>query len=453
MKKLTLIMLFIGLAVNAAMAQTDVSTIQLNGQPQCLFNEVLNKTDIGYLDLVNVYRTSGVMQDAQAKTTAPVYDLPVVFHIVYGASQSQFNLADSVIINQLNILNDAFRKRHADTGKTRSVFKPLSVDGQIQFHLATVDPNGAPTTGITRTVSNRAFFGSSAAPLDSLEHVKSTADGGIDPWPTDRYINVWICNMSDQSGQLSVLGYGIPPLNPVPNNWPVGTGGQLGMFKDGVVLQVHAVGSNNPQGAAVGQYYSRGRALVHEIGHYLGLQHVFGGGDGNNAVCGTVQQSDGMNDTPEQGLLSFTPGSAPSITKNSCGSGASDSLDMWENYMDYTVDSFQTMFTQDQITLMRGVLENQRVHLTFPTSVSSISQVQHIEVFPNPAATHINVRFGKGVKTVSLLNLQGMVVAKTANVDNGESRLDVANLPSGLYILLLEDGQGGRITRKVSVVK
>ena len=67
MKKLTLMILFIGLAVNAATAQTDASTIQLNGQPQCLFNEVLNKTDIGYLDLVNAYRTNGVMQDAQAK--------------------------------------------------------------------------------------------------------------------------------------------------------------------------------------------------------------------------------------------------------------------------------------------------------------------------------------------------------------------------------------------------
>ena len=59
-------------------------------------------------------------------------------------------------------------------------------DTRIQFALATTDPNGNATQGITRTNTTKTSFGS-----DDL--VKSVASGGADPWPSDKYLNIWAC--------------------------------------------------------------------------------------------------------------------------------------------------------------------------------------------------------------------------------------------------------------------
>src|SRR2546423_4229525 len=82
--------------------------------------------------------------------------IPVVVHVVYnGATQ---NISDAQIQSQIDVLNHDFRKTNADVSSTPAVFQPLAADARIEFELATTDPSGNPTNGITRTSTSASGF-------------------------------------------------------------------------------------------------------------------------------------------------------------------------------------------------------------------------------------------------------------------------------------------------------
>src|SRR3989338_7396146 len=245
----------------------------------------------GYLQSVNsVFEQAKAYASNQPKSMI-LYTIPVVVHIVYNTPAQ--NIADSVIEDQIRILNEDFQRMNADTVNMRPDFDPVKGSPQIQFVLAQIDPNGMPTNGITRTSTGTTTFGSLAllgGSFADLEKIKSTADGGEDPWDQTRYLNIWVGNMAfDLLGNeiIALLGYATPP-DGLPN-WPPGSTNGL---SDGVVIQYHCFGSNNPNvlDVGAGPIDVRGRTPVHEVGHYLGLRHIWGDGD-----C-TAQ--DGIDDTP-----------------------------------------------------------------------------------------------------------------------------------------------------------
>lgn len=455
MKRYLTLLIALGMASVASAQGQQPLNIRLDGAPQCGFNKVLQKVNVPYSTLIAAYgndeRSAG--NRTAAKGTAPVYDIPVVFHIVYNAGQPTFNLPDSVIKDQVKALNDAFRKRNADTVNIRSVFKPLAGDAEIQFHLASVDPQGNPTTGITRTASSRAYFGTSTGDLDSLERIKKTAEGGKDPWPTTRYLNIWVANLSTSAGALNVLGYAIPPLNPLPPNWPAGADQELAGLIDGVVLQTHSVGTNSTLNAALQGIYTKGRCGVHEVGHYLGLQHVFGSNGGGTGSCGAIAD-DGISDTPEQSTMAgHTTTGCPSATLNTCGVGTpGDQPDMWENYMDYARDACQTMFTNGQIAVMRNVMGNQRNALVSTTSVGNIPFQKTFGIYPNPAADNISILYDGKISRVTIINFMGQQAMVAEGAAANARSFNISHLPAGNYMLTAEIA-GERITRKFTVTK
>jgi len=461
MKKLLLLSFFSGAMLTA---QAQEVKLNLKNGP-CGFDKVLKKENMSGAKYIH-----DVMQPAQEanrqqtaitqlqRTTGTVYDIPVVVHIVYRAQNVAYNIPDSVVTNQIDILTKAYRKTHADTGNVRALFKPLSGDAEIQFHLATTDPQGNPTTGITRTATTRAYFGSADGSLDSLERVKHTATGGIDAWPTDHYLNIWVCNMSDSAGQLNVLGYAVPPRNPVPSNWPAGTDQALAGLQDGVVLQVHSVGDNSVLNPQLQGIYSKGRCAVHEVGHYLGLMHVFGSNDGTTQDC-TVVADDGIGDTPTQALYSFDNNSGvscPPATKNSCGAGtAGDLPDMWEDYMDYTRDACQALFTNDQIAVMRGVLVNQRATLfgSTPAAVTNVTKQSRVGIYPNPANNTLHLDYAGTIQTISIRSMIGQEVLHLSGNSVATKSYDISALPTGNYILQVQAQDGSVAVDKFTVIR
>lgn len=455
MKKSLLLLLSAGISL-AAFAQ-DVKDIHVSGVPRCAFNEALDKMHISYPDLQNAYRSNAANTASLAKTTNVIYDIPVVFHILHAANQDAFNLDDSIINNQVAILNKAYRKQHADTGNVRAIFKPVAGDAEIQFHLATTDPKGNPTTGIVRTVTARKFFSDIDFTIDSMDRIKRTAQGGDDPWPTDRYLNIWIGNISNSKGQLSVLGYGLPPINPIPaGHWGTDSAGvvsELARYIDGVVLQPHAVGNNNALSAALGNTFMHGRSMVHEVGHYLGLPHVFGqnSGDSATADCGAIAD-DGFADTPPQSTFSYANG-CPSATKNSCGAGTPGDLpDMWEDYMDYANDGCMAMFTNEQIALMRSVLANQRASIFYPVSVPAVQVRSTFQVYPNPAADKLSIQYLGTIKQVVITNFIGQQLMALYGAEANAKTYHIGQLPAGNYIVLVETDKG-QLANKFTVVK
>src|SRR5690554_1900151 len=362
------------------------------------------------------------------------YTIPVVVHIVYnGANQ---NLADSVVHRQIETLNEDFQRRNADTVNLRSEFDFVAGNPNIEFRLAAIDPDGNPTSGITRTSTTTEsfmdFFGMMSGDMSSMEAVKNDTTGGIDPWDQSRYLNIWVCNMAITGFGPMVLGYATPPSG--LTNWPPGSTGGM---KDGVVIQFEAFGSNNPNDLGLGTEV-RGRTATHEIGHYLGLRHIWGDGD--------CTQQDGIDDTPNARDKS----EGCPLSANTCVDDIQglDLPDMVENYMDYSNETCQNTFTKGQAELMRSVLENQRKDLIHNNPASVKKESFTAALYPNPTQKELNIQINNGmVESVEIYNTFGQKI-QSSKVANSSVTLDVSNLDTGVYLVRILNNSGATSVKR-----
>jgi hypothetical protein len=240
-----------------------------------------------------------------------VITIPVVFHVLYRNTTQ--NISDAQILSQIEVLNEDFRLLNADfAAVTPAVFEPLAADFEIEFCLASIDPSGNPTTGINRVSTTDNGF-------DTDDQIKFTAQGGTNAWPRDKYLNIWV---GDLSG-ASLLGYAQFPGDPAAT--------------DGVVLHYETIG--RPPANNFNTPYNLGRTATHEVGHWLNLYHIWGN---ENAGCGTSGTgTDQVADTPVQDDANTN---CPSHPQPSCNNGG----DMFVNYMDYCPDACLSMFTAGQ---------------------------------------------------------------------------------------------------------
>lgn len=417
-------------------------SLSVNAQhttPVCGFDKVLDyyrRADPSFQQRFDA--TFKESSRSAAKHTGTVYRIPVVFHVLYNNATQ--NLPDSVLLNQIQVLNGAYRHNHANVGNIRPIFQPFAADAEIEFYMADVDPQGNFTNGITRTHTDVSRFGDyvNDTSFKPLERIKKTADGGIDPWPSDRYLNIWVADMSDSTYKLVVLyGYATPPTNPLPVNWQGANWPALG---DGVVLQYQIVGSNNPYSSMVNYIGTEGRSAVHEVGHYLGLRHIWGDVAGTSDTCGP-NGDDGINDTPLQGQESNIAGSCSSYSnKNTCGAGTTGDLpDMWENYMDYSNDKCQAMFTAGQVSHMRNILTNQRLSVTKSLDVKKYKFLEpSFSVYPQPASNTMYVNFYGDIENMQLRDMMGKTVLSFNNEAANAKQYDISGLPTGIYIITLQ---------------
>ncbi|MFT2009747.1 M43 family zinc metalloprotease [Pontibacter sp. 13R65] len=270
--------------------------------------------------------------------------IPVVFHVVYNTEAE--NIPDEQILSQLAILNADFRRQNPDTVDTPSYFKPFAADTDIEFCLASIDPNGDLTTGITRTRTDKKSFDT------YRDDVKFTSRGGTDIWDSSQYLNIWICNITGNT-----LGYSsFPGFSPAI---------------DGVVLLYSSIGAP-PYNRSAGPY-NQGRTATHEVGHWLGLRHIWGG-NCNNA--------DGIADTPNQ---QRDTGGCPNEIIVSCDNGPYGN--MWQNYMDYTDDGCMNLFTKGQAELMQSTLATSRASIL--TSLACTGAIRSDFEVSNPSDTLI----------------------------------------------------------------
>lgn len=79
-----------------------------------------------------------------------------------------------------------------------------------------------------------------------------------------------------------------------------------------------------------------------------------------------------------------------------------------------------------------------------PTGVNSVkASDDDVQVYPNPAHDHINVRFdgNLGVKNVAIYNMIGKTVSYY-RVQGSSAGLPLTDIPSGIYFIRLMDAQG-----------
>jgi hypothetical protein len=252
---------------------------------------------------------------ALAKRTKP-YTITVVVHVVFADATE--NISDAQVKSQIKILNRDYRAKNTDKSKVPTAFAGLVADSMVAFKLATVDPQGKATKGITRTETTLSEFQDDDA-------VKFKSKGGADAWPTDKYLNIWVCTLGG-----GLLGYAQFPGGPVKT--------------DGVVILNTAFGTTGTAKAP----FNKGRTTTHEVGHYLNLRHIWG----DTEDC---SGSDLVADTPNAETANFGKPSFPHV---SCSNGPNG--DMFMNYMDYVDDAAMFMFTSGQVQRMHVALDGPR---------------------------------------------------------------------------------------------
>jgi hypothetical protein len=247
---------------------------------------------------------------ANQKTSAAIITIPVVVHVVYNSTAQ--NVSQAQIQSQIDALNEDYSRMNGDTTLIPAAFKPLLGDMQIRFELAKRDPNGDPTNGVTRTATTVNSFQDNDA-------VKFASRGGHDAWNRDKYLNIWVCRLGG-----GLLGYA-----QFPSSGPATT--------DGVVIGHSCFGRT---GTAVPPF-NKGRTATHEVGHWLGLLHIWGDEPGCAA-------DDNVTDTPQQKDMNFGCPTFPLLTGTgaACTPGLPGSMFM--NYMDYVDDACMYMFTNGQ---------------------------------------------------------------------------------------------------------
>jgi hypothetical protein len=264
-------------------------------------------------------------------TESQIIRIPVVVHVLYADEQQ--NISTEKIISQIKVLNEDFRMKNADRLNTPAEFASLVTDAGIEFFLATKDPQGINTSGITRTQTQVTGWEGRVGDNNVFETMSLyiSAKGGQDAWPTDRYLNIWVADLSDRLGRLGIAGYAQFP------------GGDP--RTDGVVIDPRVFGTVAPLSPG----HELGRTATHEIGHWLNLKHIFAA-----ETCGS---SDEVDDTPPterryQGN--------PSYPQFSCGNS-----NMFMNFMDNVDDDAMFMFTHGQRKRMRALFAEGGARKTF----------------------------------------------------------------------------------------
>jgi hypothetical protein len=268
-------------------------------------------------------RANGLLPEPRAAFTkrekafnpGDVLQIPVVVHIITASDGTTGDLTNSIVQSQIDILNEDFRALAGTNGAP-------GTDTMIQFVLADRDPSDNPSSGITRTANDTWF-------ADSDEDGFKTAL----VWDPDRYLNIYTNN-------TAYLGYAYSPE------------GSAGQYWDGVVITYTAFGRNSPFPP-----YDQGRTATHEIGHYVGLYHVFepwadpaepnpvGEGCPSGVPDCYSDNGDLICDTNPEAYETY---GCP-VGQETCGS-----LDNIRNYLDYTNDTCMWEFTPEQTDRMRN---------------------------------------------------------------------------------------------------
>ncbi|MCP3980637.1 MAG: DUF4215 domain-containing protein [bacterium] len=237
------------------------------------------------------------------------FAVPVVVHVIQNTGGAGF-VSEQTVRDQIDILNEDFLALAGSNGAN-------GTDVELEFVLATTDPSGNPTDGITYSTNN-TWYNDGGGFWDSLA------------WDTSRYLNIYT-NTAGGS-----LGY-VPDLP---------QGGIAGSNEDRVVVLWESFGRNGP----IGPPFNQGRTTTHEVGHYFGLEHTFTGGCGNASACYTT--GDFICDTNPQ-----------AFETDGCDGSSCGSPDPTDNYMDYSDDLCMERFTDEQARRMRCSLEHYRVDL------------------------------------------------------------------------------------------
>ncbi len=341
--------------------------------------------------------------------------IPVVFHIVW--IDKRQNLSDDVIKDQLESINIAFNAQNADTSILTDTLKKWVGNFNIRFELAHIDPSGMFTNGITRTKTINPHFSAYNDPVKKSHY-------GKEPWPTDRYLNIWICNLLD-----GLHGYAQFPGGPPET--------------DGVVVDWQTVGNRvydwtypNSTNLACG------KVLVHEIGHWLNLYHPWG-----NSVFGCAE--DYIPETGRQTSPVYPEDECYDTLFSTCFPSERVFV---KHYMDYSGCDCMVTFTKNQVE--RGIASLQTYRENMLSSFVPVPHVNNLsETTINPTLTqgefYVKLPDYEGTIKISIFDVNGKVIQYREVSETKFNIFNITENSNGMYFVQVQDSHNYIITKKI----
>lgn len=346
-----------------------------------------------------------------------VIRIPVVVHVIHNDPSSSPNptmsshISVEQVISQIKVLNEDFRKQKNSNGFNDN---PIGADIGIEFCLASTDPNGQNSAGINYIYNSSASWNTST---EDEKELKS-----LSYWPSDKYLNIWVTNLEVEKG----FGYA---------RYPYGTGIEdletdtdYGAELDGIVIDHRVFGTIG----TVVTPYNLGRTATHEVGHWLGLKHIWG-----DEYCG----NDFVDDTP----VDQSPNSDLDCADSSyCYDGFVK--DITSNYLDFSPDRCMNHFTTGQKErMLRSLLNSPRRRGLFSSQgCSNLLQKLYVNTFPNPCSEFLNIDlYWPGNQSIQLdwYNCQGSIIfSKVLETPKAQTfQIDISSWSEGIYILKIKN--------------
>jgi hypothetical protein len=250
---------------------------------------------------------------SEKENTGDLKIIPVVVHVIHEFGVA--NVTDADVAYALDQLNKNINRQADNMLTTPDVFAAVSGSANVEFRLATIAPDSTPTNGIIRIESSYTNVPSG---------VGNNVVKSLSYWNSYSYFNIWVVtSFPPQSDGNTLLGYAQFPWSGA-------------MSTDGVAIRAID--------------FKQGKTLTHEVGHWLGLRHIWG-----DALCG----DDGIHDTPAAKEENWgVPVSAFPYNLNTCEADSiNPSGEMFMNYMDYSDDNVMSLFTDAQVVKINETLE------------------------------------------------------------------------------------------------
>lgn len=359
-----------------------------------------------------------IANNANSQTT---YIRTVVHAMYENVSQ---DIADAVVLNYINEVNKGYLKQMtAKFTRTPDIFGPDWSNTDIQLCIATTDPNGNPTTGITHTLIADKFMPSQnpSSPANPV-------------WNPTQYLNIYLVPVYPEIGFPSFIlgGWASTPTEP-----------QMGASFDYVVVSTNGI-------------IFIPELIAHEVGHYFGLQHV---------------SDDNLADTP-RGMENINPftGYATSCSLGLQNQNSTtlaqdgnhwgvDPPDMVENFMGLSF-CCQFMFTNMQKSLMHSYISTHHSskiasNCITTTGLNKNIKNMSISIAPNPSNGQVIVHYGEShlILNITIQDAIGNTIYEQNKVNSGTA-IDLTQYPNGLYFVrLIIDESGGSITEKIILSK
>ncbi len=424
--------------------------LKQTGYVRCLTNESETLLDAKYPNRLNNEAFENWLSPklkqikidrAQGRLTSEVINIPVVIHIIHDgdALGSGENITDAQALSQIKVMNEDFRRLAGTKGGANST--GLAVDTGINFCIAARTPNGEATNGVVRhnispytnEVNNPTAGQPDWETMADVQRVKRDTQ-----WDPEKYLNMWTFRFggkrTNEGGLSGVLGFAQFPVNSGIDGLGVDEVGQPGEANtDGVTASYNAMGTKDEDDGTfiLNQNYNLGRTMTHEVGHWIGLRHIWGDGD--------CSKDDYCDDTPTAKQANYSCNEVDSCTNNF-------GVDMIQNYMDYTNDACMDTFTQDQKDRMIAVMNNspRRKELKNSNgcqspdlSVNSFNLENVLSIYPNPTENVLTIKSENAIlpNKYSIYNTLGQLVTSKKINAISDLTINTSVLSKGMYFI------------------